>query len=203
MDSRMTRSRILPDARALLRGGCLFLFALLLAACDRAQGAKPGAEKPPEAALRAVEGKPFPKIVLQYASGSSLSTQSFHGKLVVLNVWATWCPPCRREMPDLQQLSRTLDPARFAVIGVSTDQDALLAEEFLQQRGISFPNFFDQGGHIAKQLGMQVYPETFVIAPDGVLLHRVAGLREWSAPQMVAWLEDAYRNHAKQESHEQ
>jgi thiol-disulfide isomerase/thioredoxin len=203
MDSRMTRLRLLPDTRALLRGGCAVVFALLLAACDRAQGAKVQQAQPAEAAMRAVEGQPFPKIVLQYASGSSLSTQSFHGKLVVLNVWATWCPPCRREMPDLQQLSRTLDPARFAVIGVSTDQDALLAEEFLQQRGISFPNFFDQGGHIAKQLGMQVYPETFVIAPDGVLLHRVAGLREWSSPQMVAWLEEAHRNHGKRESREQ
>ena len=198
----MTRSRLLPDTRMLMRGAWVCLLALTLAACDRAQGAKAGPAQP-AAAARAVEGQPFPKIVLQYASGPALSTQSFHGKLVVLNVWATWCPPCRREMPDLQRLSRTLDPARFAVVGVSTDEDALLAEEFLRQNGVSFPNFFDQGGRIAKQLGMQVYPVTFVIAPVGVLLHRVAGLRDWSAPQMVAWLEDAYRSHGGRQSQKQ
>lgn len=169
---------------------CVLALLALLAACGRA----PDAATLPE---RAEIGRPFPKFALQYAGGEVLSTHSFKGKLVVLNVWATWCPPCRREMPDLEKLSRTLDPARFAVIGMATDEDALLAEEFLRANGIGFANFFDRGGSIAKQLGMQVYPETFIISQNGVLLERIAGLREWADPAMVAWLEATYRDNDK------
>ncbi len=115
--------------------------------------------------------------------------------MLVLNVWATWCPPCRREMPSLERLSRTLDPQRFAVIGLSTDQDEKLASEFLLQNQITFANFFDQSGKIAKQLGLKVYPETFVIAPDGTLVERIPGLREWDSAAMLAQLEDAYQRH--------
>ena len=139
------------------------------------------------------EGQSFPEIALNFSEGKTVSIRSFRGKVLVLNFWATWCPPCRREMPSLEQLSRTLDPARFAVIGVSADEDAFLAEEFLRQNNIGFANFFDRGGKIAKQLGMQVYPETFLIGPDGILLQRVPGLQDWSSPAMVAQLENLFR----------
>ncbi len=155
-----------------------------------------GCTRSPDAPPLLAEGHSFPKIALNYSSGNAVSTHTFHGKVLVLNVWATWCPPCRREMPGLEELSRTMDPKRFAVIGVSTDKDALLAEEFLWQNHITFANFFDQGGKIARQLGLKVYPETFLIAPDGVLVKRVLGEQNWSSPAMVAMLEDLYRDHA-------
>lgn len=115
--------------------------------------------------------------------------------MLVLNIWATWCPPCRREMPGLDRLSQTLDPKRFAVIGLSTDEDALLASEFLIQNGITFTNFLDQKGKMSRQLGLQVYPETFVIAQDRTLVRRMTGLRDWSSPDMVSMLEGLYQTH--------
>ena len=115
--------------------------------------------------------------------------------MLVLNIWATWCPPCRREIPGLDRLSQTLDPKRFAVIGLSTDDDALLASEFLIQNGITFTNFFDQKGKMSRQLGLQVYPETFVIAQDRTLVRRMTGLRDWSSPDMVNMLEGLYQAH--------
>ncbi len=159
---------------------------LLLCACGK---------QPAVLDMRIAEGKPFPPLKLNYDSGDVLSTKTFQGKMLVLNVWATWCPPCRREMPSLERLSRTLDPQRFAVIGLSTDQDEKLASEFLLQNQITFANFFDQSGKIAKQLGLKVYPETFVIAPDGTLVERIPGLREWDSAAMLAQLEDAYQRH--------
>lgn len=157
---------------------------LLLAGCDT-QTATP-------AAPRLVEGKAFPKLTLEYGAGKSLSIDSFRGRMLVLNVWAAWCPPCRREMPSLEALSKRLDAQRFAVVGVSTDDDALLAQEFLQQSGITFANFFDHNGRIAKQFGLEVYPETFLIGPDGTLIQRVQGMRDWSTPEMIAFLEMTY-----------
>lgn len=139
-----------------------------------------------------VEGQAFPSFMFKYVLGENATKQAFQGKVLILNVWATWCPPCRKEMPSLEYLSRTLDPKRFAVIGLSTDADALLATEFLVQGGITFSNFFDQNGKMARQLGLKVYPETFLIAQDGTLVWRVTGLQDWSSPEMLALLEQIY-----------
>lgn len=154
-------------------------------------------ESRPAMPLKLVEGEAFPKLSLEYASGKTISTESFRGKMVVLNVWAAWCPPCRREMPSLEALSKRLDARRFAVVGISTDEDAMLAREFLQQNGITFTNFFDRNGRIVKQFDLEVYPETFLIGPDGTLVQRVPGMRDWNSPEMIAFLEmtyDTYRN---------
>lgn len=161
---------------------CLFL----VGACDR-----------PSAPPRVAEGHPFPPLTFNHSNGNVLSADAFQGKLIVLNVWATWCPPCRREMPSLERLSRKLDQRRFAVVGMSTDADERLAAEFLLQNGITFANFFDVHGKLAKQWELKVYPETFVIAPDRTLIQRIVGLREWDSPDMVAQLETAYQRHLR------
>lgn len=183
----MNLSRAHPGAMRAGRWRVLASALLLLAllACD-----KPAA---PAAGVLA-QGQPFPPAVLDFIASPDAGTRSWQGKLLVLNVWATWCPPCRREMPDLQRLSKTLDPQRFAVIGLSIDQDTLLAQEFLLQYGITFANFFDQGGSVLRPLNLPAYPQTFVIAPDRTLLHSVSGLREWGSPEMVNWLEGLYQS---------
>ena len=173
-----------PQQKAWRRVAAMCLLIVSLAACD-----KPAAPAAPQL----VEGQAFPPFMLDFISGENDAAQSLHGKMLVLNIWATWCPPCRREMPDLDRLSKTLDPKRFAVIGLSTDDDALLASEFLAQNGITFTNFLDQNGKMSRQLGLQVYPETFVIAPDRTLVRRMTGLHDWSSPDMVSMLEGLYQ----------
>lgn len=158
---------------------CLFVFA--------------GCQKTASDNTRLSEGQAFPLITLTTGTGAQVGVESMRGKLVVLNIWATWCSPCRKEMPALERLSRELDPRRFAVIGLSTDRDRWLAQEFLLKNGISFANFFDSDGDVARRLELKVYPETFLISPDGKLVRRVPGLREWDSPEIIAELEDAYR----------
>lgn len=162
-------------------------------ACVLLAGACGKRIEPPPA--QPVEGRLFPHIKLDQSSDNILAARGFQGKMLVLNVWATWCPPCRREMPSLERLSRTLDANRFAVIGMSTDADERLAEEFLLKNGVTFANFFDKGGQVARQLGLKVYPETFLIAPDGTLVQRVPGMREWDSSEIVAELEAAYQQY--------
>jgi thiol-disulfide isomerase/thioredoxin len=163
--------------RAWWRAAALALALGALAACDKA---------PPAPGL--VEGQPFPPFMLDFISRRN-DAASWHGKMLVLNIWATWCGPCRREMPSLQRLSRALDPKRFAVVGLSIDADAFLASEFLGQYGITFTNLLDQDGKMTRRLGVQAYPETFVIAPDRTLVRRMTGLHDWSSPAMVGMLE--------------
>lgn len=157
------------------------LLVLTFAACD----------KPAVPLL--VEGQAFPSFMLDFVSRANPTAPSQQGKMLVLNVWATWCPPCRQEMPGLERLSKTLDPKRFVVIGVSIDDDAFLVAEFLEQYGITFTNILDQSGKRSRPLELQVYPETFVIAGDGTLVRRITGRRDWGNPDTVKMLEALYQ----------
>jgi thiol-disulfide isomerase/thioredoxin len=151
--------------------------------------------KPPD---RLTEGQPFPPLTLSDLDGGKVPLSSFQGKLVVLNVWATWCPPCRKELPSLQRLSRTLNEQRFAVVGLSLDQDEVAVREYLIDKGVTYANFMDRDMAIAKNvLGMKAYPDTFFIGPDGILLGRVVGAVQWDDPHMVQALEAAYRGDGK------
>ncbi len=154
----------------------LLLLVLALASCG------------PAPAPRLAEGHAFPAFMLDFVAKGQAGGRLPAGKFLIVNVWASWCGPCRREMPSLQRLSDKLDAARFAVLGVSTDDDARLAAEFLGAAGIGFANVLDQGGKAAQQLGLTMYPETFVIAPDGTLLLRLTGAREWDSADMLARL---------------
>ncbi len=147
----------------------------LLAACD--QG-------PP--ADRLVEGRPFPYLTLQEFDGGTRSLEDYRGRVVILNVWATWCPPCRRELPGLERLHQRLDPDGFAVIGLSVDGDADIAREFLLDRGVTFRSYFDRDGAAADRvLGIRIYPDTFILSADGVLLRKFVGEREWDDPALI------------------
>ncbi|OGT03904.1 MAG: hypothetical protein A2143_03565 [Gallionellales bacterium RBG_16_57_15] len=144
-----------------------------------------------------------PELTLTSLDGTRTSLQEFRGKLLVLNVWATWCPPCRREMPSLERLSKSVDGSRIVVAGISVDSDANAVLEFLRQNGVTFRNFRDTPGNIANTLGVQVYPETLLIAPDGKIAHRITGERDWSSPAMLGVLEDAFRGRRSEPDYSQ
>jgi thiol-disulfide isomerase/thioredoxin len=147
--------------------------------------------KPPD---RLVTGRAFPPLTMQAMDGKAVPLSAFHGKLVVLNVWATWCPPCRDELPSLQRLSHSLDAERFVIVGLSLDQDNVAVREYLHDKGVTYANFLDKDLAIAKHvLGMKAYPDTFFIGTDGTLLGRVVGAIQWDNPRMVQALEAAYR----------
>ena len=166
--------------------GAIALLALL-GACGK-----------PAASLAVAEDKLFPELVLTGLDGAQASTRAFRGKLLVLNVWASWCPPCRKEMPSLERLSKTADGGRIAVVGMSIDRDVDGAREFLTEKGITFRNFTDPEKKIAGALDVRIYPETFLIAPDGKLVSKITGGRDWNSPAMLQVLEDAYQGRRSQ-----
>lgn len=175
--ARLVRPRaVAPRARLALLGALL----AALAGCG-----KPA----PPAPL--IEGRAFPAFM--FNDVLRVPQSAYRDKTLVLNIWATWCAPCRKEMPDLERLSRRLDPRRFAVIGLSVDRDPLLVAEFLMRSGVSFANLLDQDGKMSKQLGLEMYPQTFLIARDGTLLRRLTGWQDWNGAPMLAMLEAADR----------
>lgn len=163
----------------------LLLSLFMIGACDKTPS--------PSINPLLTEGQKIPRVVLEAISDGDAASSALSQKMLVVNFWATWCAPCRREMPGLEQLSKTLDSNNFAVIGLSVDEDVMLASEFIIQNKITFANYFDKGGAMAKRLGLLAYPETFVIAPDRTLVRRMTGFHDWSSPEMVNMLEALFQ----------
>ena len=165
------------------------LFALLILLTV---GCADPAAPPP--ADRLVAGEPFPAVTLTSLDGEQVPLEQFRGKMVLLNVWATWCPPCRKELPSLERLQKELDPDRFAVITLSVDEDDHTPREYLIDKGISLTSYIDKEMEIASQLlGITVYPDTLLISQDGIFIRRFIGERVWDEPQMIRALEEAYQ----------
>ena len=158
------------------------LFAMLmLAACNQA---------PPADALR--EGQLFPPLRLSGLDRADISIEDLRGRWIILNVWATWCGPCRAELAGLQQLDRLFDDKQLVVLGLNVDDDQHIAREFLRDQGISFANYSDPNMFIAhKLLGIRAFPDTFIIAPDGTLRRSITGERDWASSRLIDYLRRA------------
>ncbi|MDQ6953280.1 MAG: TlpA disulfide reductase family protein [Mariprofundaceae bacterium] len=145
------------------------------------------------------KGKVMPVFTMISLSGEKISSKAlFKDKVVVFNVWATWCPPCRDEMPDLIKLSEMLPKDKFLVVGLATDQMLQHVKDFVKEHHVSFPIYWDDGGKaIALDvLGVARYPETFVLNRKGVLVERVVGGFPWASPQIKVILEAIYNTGA-------
>lgn len=137
----------------------------------------------PEARIQA--GDLVPPIEIQRLDGKKLDSGGWKGRTVVLNLWATWCTPCRDEMPALERLANALDPERFQVVGIALDEDRNLVREFALQTGVTFPLGVDpQGRWVKRALGSWALPDTLIIAPDGRLAARVLGSAPWDSAEM-------------------
>ena len=131
-------------------------------------------------------GGTAPGFRLPALAGGDTELASLRGRWVLVNFWATWCPPCVQEMPSLERLHRTLGPAGLVVLGVSADEDEGALRRFLAQNPVSFPVLRDPGGRLAASAYRTTgYPETFLIDPDGVLRESYVGPAEWDTPGAI------------------
>lgn len=170
-------NRLLSHTTRLLTILCLSAF---ITACSADQ----------ETAI-AKKGSMMPNFKMQSLSGEIVDSQTlFAGKVVVLNAWATWCPPCRQEMPDLVRLSKLLPADKFLVAGLSVDNNLEDVKNFVSEEKVTFPMFWDQGGSsIASPIFKSFrFPETFVLNAEGVIVEKVAGAFPWASPDMIAIL---------------
>ena len=122
------------------------------------------------------------------SQGREQRLSDLRGRVVVLNFWATWCPPCVAEMPSLERLHRQLSPRGLVVLGVSVDLDAAAYEKFLRDLNITFINHLDPDRHVSSLYGTFMYPETYIIDSQGRLVRKVIGPLEWDDPQVVSLL---------------
>lgn len=122
-------------------------------------------------------------------AGKPAHLSDLRGKVVLLNFWATWCPPCVDEAPSLNALQHRIAPAGGTVLGLSVDEDQSAYEEFLKNYAITFPTYrYPTGVQLAKDYGTTMYPETYVIGRNGKLDRKIVGPQDWTSPEMTAYL---------------
>ena len=132
-------------------------------------------------------GEVAPDFRLRSLAGGTGDLASLRGRVVLVNFWATWCPPCVEEMPSLERLHRTLGPEGLAVVTISVDEDDSAVREFVARHGLSLPILRDPGAHTAASYRAAGYPETFLIGREGTLMRTFAGPAEWDTPESLLY----------------
>ncbi|MEK6710930.1 MAG: TlpA disulfide reductase family protein [Nitrospinota bacterium] len=145
-------------------------------------------------------GAPAPDFTFPSLAGPPISLSGHRGKVVLVNIWATWCPPCIDELPSLQNLYAKMKEkgAPFEILAV--DIDALGAEpvkKFVDRFKLTFPIPLDPRGKIKKLYRTSGVPETFVVDPAGKIVEKVVGPRKWDSPEVIAFIEQILRNAAQ------
>jgi peroxiredoxin len=120
--------------------------------------------------------------------GRPAKLSDLRGKTVVLNFWATWCPPCVEEMPSLNNLHTLLSPQGGMVLGISVDDNQDAYDRFLLEHNIRFPTYRDPSKGISSSYGTFMYPETYIIDPRGRIAKKVIGPQKWDEPQWMEFL---------------
>ncbi len=196
------RSRIFSDVST-LSAVVVLLAAIALAGCSarkaevKATAPKAGLQPDQASSLLQEIGMQIPKerlaatdFTLATLDGKTSSLGAMKGKLVVLNFWATWCPPCRSEMPAMQVLYEKLKDRGFVVLAVDLAEEAAVVRDYVKQNNLTFPVLLDASGEVGGIYGAQSIPTTYLIDQYGYVLGRGIGARwTWDSPEMIALFE--------------
>lgn len=138
-------------------------------------------------ATTAAMGKPAPDFSLQTVDGQTITLSSLRGKLVLVNFWATWCPPCRQEMPSMEQLYQKFAPAGLELLAINIEEEGpQVLPEFLKAHPHSFPVLMDTRAEVQNSYRVFQFPETYIVDRNGVIVDKVIGAIDWMSPQVVA-----------------
>jgi cytochrome c biogenesis protein CcmG, thiol:disulfide interchange protein DsbE len=151
-----------------------FLLAFLLSCSAGLAQAQQGAQ------LRPWTGGPTPSLALQTLGGKTVRIEDYRGKVVLINFWATWCEPCRDEMPSMNKLRAAFAGRPFEVLAVNLGEGESRIKRFLEQVPLDFPVLMDRDSAVAKGWKVRVLPASFLVGPDGHIRYSTIGEYDWS-----------------------
>lgn len=138
---------------------------------------------------RVVAGLPAPNFSFPGLDAKMVSLADYKGKVVLLNIWATWCPPCVEEMPSMEKLYKELKGENFEILAVSIDASgAKDVAPFMQKYKLSFPALLNPKGTIKGLYGAVGIPESFIINKEGIVEKKIIGARDWAALEAIRFL---------------
>lgn len=137
---------------------------------------------------RARLGQTVPDFQLRLLNGQKVTLASYRGRVLVLNFWASWCPPCIEETPALNTMAQQFPSGKVVVLGVSIDEDPVAYRTFLARYHIRYPTARDPSQEVMHSYGTRQIPETYIIGPDGRLVRKLVSVANWTSPDMIAFL---------------
>ena len=135
-----------------------------------------------------LRGTPAPDFSFTL-DGKPARLSDFRGKVVLLNFWATWCPPCVDEADSLVALQDKIAPLGGTVLGISQDEDASAYDQFLLAHHVNYPNSREPSKETPVKYGTVMIPETYIITRDGKLDRKIVGAQDWTSPEMMSYLQ--------------
>jgi len=131
------------------------------------------------------ERPPAPGFALPNLQGRSITLFDYSGEVVVVNFWASWCPPCVKEMQSMQKGAKWLAKYQGKFVAINMGEEPQVVREFLTGRGFDIPVLLDTDGKISSRWGIQRLPATYVVDPQGRLAYRALGARQWDDPALL------------------
>ena len=138
-------------------------------------------------------GERAPDFTLPALTQGPLSLHNFGRQVVVLNFWATWCPPCVEETPALEKFAEQMRHQGVTVMGVSVDQDGAALQTFAAEQHLSFPILRDPNQSVANRYGTFKFPETYIIDQDGRVAEKLIGPVDWQDPRIITFVRELAR----------
>ncbi len=133
-------------------------------------------------------GQPVPELALADSAGKAWKLADARGKVVIVNFWASWCEPCRAEMPSLQSLAQLYGDELLVLAVNFKERDARVAQ-FARNAAISLPMPMDRDGAVAARWGVTIFPSSVIIGRDGQARWRITGEVDWTGREAARWLE--------------
>ncbi len=137
----------------------------------------------------AVQGELAPGFTVRNQAGKEYSLSGFLGKVVLVNFWATWCPPCLDEMPSLEQLQRRMQNQPFVIMALTVDDSWEPVNQFMQQHHFTLPVYADFDKQISTLYGTHKYPETYILDKKGKVAYKVVGQKDWISAETLKFLD--------------
>jgi thiol-disulfide isomerase/thioredoxin len=180
---------------------CVLVLTLALPAGVPAQGGNGGAVSPEVARAFSEAGLPvlrrrLPPFDFSAAlpDGTPRRLSELKGKVVFLNFWATWCGPCRQEMPSMDALYRRLKDQGLEILAVNVQEKPWEVSGFMENYKLSFKTVLDPTGKISGNYGISAFPTTFILDREGQIIVRVVGSLDWNTPRIITAFETLLKN---------
>ncbi len=165
----------------------LLLAAALMPACSKEKSPAKTAAVP---ASKAVEGGVAPDFTIKDLDGKDVTLSSLKGSVVLVNFWATWCPPCKEEIPSMIKLNKAMSGKAFRMLAISVDEGGKGDVDKFFKGNKDLPVYLDPDTKTSQLYGTTGVPETFILDKQGIIQKKIVGGMDWSAPDVIAYMDE-------------